>query len=368
MIDGEVKIIDEFTGRILEAGAGRTACTAVEAKEGVRIREENQTLATITLQNYFRLYDKLAGMTGTALTEATEFMKIYEVAVVEIPTHRPMIRDDHNDQIYKTKDGKWQAVAARSRTGTRPDSRGSSSARSRLRSPRCSRRSCGARGSSTASSTRSPRTPSARARQSPAGRLGAGHDRDQHGGRGVDIKLGGDPEQLGRRAAQARPAPGDELDEELAAHVERPRALRGRRREGDRARRSLHPRHRAPRVTPDRQPASWTLRAPGRSGESRFFLSAEDDLIGSSPASGSTRSSDRLGPVDEEARVPARGDAHPDDRERAEEGRAAELPDPQAGARVRRRDERAAPGRLSTGARSSRAATCPTSPTPNSRR
>src|SRR4029078_11760568 len=68
------------------------------------------TVATITYQNYFRRYDKLAGMTGTALTEATEFMKIYEIQVVEIPTKRPLIRDDRNDQIYKTKDGKWAAV------------------------------------------------------------------------------------------------------------------------------------------------------------------------------------------------------------------------------------------------------------------
>src|SRR5204863_4267243 len=82
-----------------------------EAKEGVRVQEENQTLATITLQNYFRMYDKLAGMTGTALTEANEFMKIYKLQVVEIPTNRPMVRDDRNDQIFKTKDGKWSAVA-----------------------------------------------------------------------------------------------------------------------------------------------------------------------------------------------------------------------------------------------------------------
>ena len=111
VIDGEVKIIDEFTGRILEGRRWSEGLhQAIEAKEGVAIREENQTLATITLQNYFRLYDKLAGMTGTALTEAQEFMKIYEMPVVEIPTNQPMVRDDGNDQIYKTKDGKWQAV------------------------------------------------------------------------------------------------------------------------------------------------------------------------------------------------------------------------------------------------------------------
>jgi preprotein translocase subunit SecA len=111
VIDGEVKIIDEFTGRILEGRRWSEGLhQAVEAKEGVAIQEESQTVATITYQNYFRRYDKLAGMTGTALTEATEFMKIYELQVVEVPTNQPMIRNDRNDQIYKTKDGKWAAV------------------------------------------------------------------------------------------------------------------------------------------------------------------------------------------------------------------------------------------------------------------
>src|ERR1700733_3168254 len=111
VIDGEGMIIDEFTGPILEGRRWSEGLhQAVEAKEGVAIREENQTLATITLQNYFRLYGKLSGMTGTALTEATEFMKIYELPVVQVPTNRPMVRDDRNDQVYKTKDGKWSAV------------------------------------------------------------------------------------------------------------------------------------------------------------------------------------------------------------------------------------------------------------------
>src|ERR687898_219269 len=111
VIDGQVMIIDEFTGRILEGRRWSEGLhQAIEAKEGVAIREENQTLATITLQNYFRLYDKLSGMTGTALTEATEFMKIYKVPTVEIPTNVPMVRADQNDAIYKTKGGKWNAV------------------------------------------------------------------------------------------------------------------------------------------------------------------------------------------------------------------------------------------------------------------
>jgi preprotein translocase subunit SecA len=121
VIEGEVKIIDEFTGRILEGRRWSEGLhQAVEAKENVAIQEESQTVATITYQNYFRRYDKLAGMTGTALTEATEFMKIYELQVVEIPTNRPMVRDDKNDQIYKTKDGKWAAVVneIKERNGT----------------------------------------------------------------------------------------------------------------------------------------------------------------------------------------------------------------------------------------------------------
>src|ERR1700744_212420 len=112
VIDDEVKIIDEHTGRILEGRRWSEGLhQAVEAKEGVRVQEENQTMATITLQNYFRMYDKLAGMTGTALTEATEFLKIYDLPVVQIPTNRPMVRGDRNDQVYKTKDGKRGAVA-----------------------------------------------------------------------------------------------------------------------------------------------------------------------------------------------------------------------------------------------------------------
>src|SRR3954469_3727023 len=111
VIDDEVKIIDEFTGRILEGRRWSEGLhQAVEAKEGVRVQEENQTLATVTLQNYFRMYDKLSGMTGTALTEATEFQKIYELGVVQIPTNRDMVRADKNDQVYKTKEGKWSAV------------------------------------------------------------------------------------------------------------------------------------------------------------------------------------------------------------------------------------------------------------------
>ncbi len=110
--DGEVKIIDEFTGRVLEGRRYSEGLhQAIEAKEGVKIKEENQTLATITLQNYFRLYEKIAGMTGTAATEADEFREIYRMEVVVVPTNEPMIRDDRNDLIYKTEKAKFQAAA-----------------------------------------------------------------------------------------------------------------------------------------------------------------------------------------------------------------------------------------------------------------
>jgi preprotein translocase subunit SecA len=109
--DGEVKIVDEFTGRIMEGRRWSEGLhQAIEAKEGVRIREENVTLATITLQNYFRLYEKLAGMTGTAKTEEKEFVEIYDLHVVEIPTNEPIARLDQNDLIFKTPDAKFAAV------------------------------------------------------------------------------------------------------------------------------------------------------------------------------------------------------------------------------------------------------------------
>ncbi|HEX2098217.1 MAG TPA: preprotein translocase subunit SecA [Rubrobacteraceae bacterium] len=109
--DGNVYIVDEFTGRVLEGRRYSEGLhQAIEAKEGVQIREENQTVATITIQNYFRQYDKLAGMTGTAATEADEFMHIYEMGVVSIPTHMPMVREDKDDLVYKTKNAKYGAV------------------------------------------------------------------------------------------------------------------------------------------------------------------------------------------------------------------------------------------------------------------
>ena len=109
--DGQVFIVDEFTGRVLEGRRYSEGLhQAIEAKERVQIREENQTVATITIQNFFRQYDKLAGMTGTAATEADEFMHIYKMGVVSVPTHMPMIREDKDDVVYKSKTAKHSAV------------------------------------------------------------------------------------------------------------------------------------------------------------------------------------------------------------------------------------------------------------------
>ncbi len=111
VVNGEVMIVDEFTGRMLQGRRYSEGMhQAIEAKEGVQIKDENQTLATITLQNYFRLYDKLAGMTGTAQTEANEFHQTYKLGVVPIPTNKPMIRDDQRDMVYQTAQGKFDAL------------------------------------------------------------------------------------------------------------------------------------------------------------------------------------------------------------------------------------------------------------------
>src|SRR5262249_54557305 len=109
--DGEVHIVDEFTGRILYGRRYNEGMhQAIEAKEGVEIKQENQTLATITLQNFFRLYTKLSGMTGTAMTEAAEFGQIYKLGVVPIPTNKPMVRGDQADLVYRTEEAKYSAV------------------------------------------------------------------------------------------------------------------------------------------------------------------------------------------------------------------------------------------------------------------
>src|SRR5215207_462504 len=199
VVDGEVKIIDEFTGRILDGRRWSEGLhQAVEAKEGVRVQEENQTLATITLQNYFRMYHKLAGMTGTALTEANEFMKIYKLPVVQIPTNRPMVRKDENDQVFKTKDGKWRAVAREIQTRHekgQPVLVGTISVEvSELLGQELAKRGI-PHEVLNAKPEHAEREGETIAE---AGRPGAVTIATNMAGRGVDIKLGGNPEQLTR--------------------------------------------------------------------------------------------------------------------------------------------------------------------------
>ena len=116
MQDGEVLIVDEFTGRTMPGRRWSEGLhQAVEAKEGVRVKGETQTMATITIQNYFRMYEKLAGMTGTAETEETEFYEIYKLEVAVIPTNRDVIRDDRHDLVYKTRREKYNAIVEETR-------------------------------------------------------------------------------------------------------------------------------------------------------------------------------------------------------------------------------------------------------------
>jgi preprotein translocase subunit SecA len=304
VIDGEVKIIDEFTGRILEGRRWSEGLhQAVEAKEGVRIREENQTLATITLQNYFRMYDKLAGMSGTALTEATEFMKIYKVGVVEIPTNRPMVRADRNDQIFKTKDGKWSAVVreikARHEKG-QPVLVGTISVEvSELLSARLSQLGI----PHTVLNAKPEHAQREGEIVAEAGRSGAVTIATNMAGRGVDIMLGGNPEHLAQlELAKLGLKPGDpDFDERLGDVVPAIRA----RVEEDRERvidaGGLFicgtERHESRRI--DNQLRGRSGRQ-GDPGESRFFLSAEDDLVRLFAGDRIYRILDRLGPVNEE--------------------------------------------------------------------
>ncbi len=313
VIDGEVKIIDEFTGRILDGRRWSEGLhQAIEAKERVPIQEENQTLATITYQNYFRLYDKLAGMTGTALTEATEFMKIYELPVVQIPTNREMVRDDRNDQVYKTKEGKWNAVVkeiGERHENAQPVLVGTISVEvSELLSERLTKRGI--------KHTVLNAKPEHAAREADivaeAGQPGAVTIATNMAGRGVDIKLGGNPEHLAAqqlaRDGVEPPREGAALDEETVAYerrmqeilpeVERKLAVS---REQVMAAGGLFicgtERHESRRI--DNQLRGRAGRQ-GDPGESRFFLSAEDDLVRLFAGDRIYKILDKLGGVDEE--------------------------------------------------------------------
>jgi preprotein translocase subunit SecA len=304
VIDGEVMIIDEFTGRILEGRRWSEGLhQAVEAKEGVAIREENQTLATITLQNYFRLYDKLSGMTGTALTEATEFMKIYKMPVVEVPTNQPMVRADQNDQIFKTKDGKWKAVldeiVARHEKG-QPVLVGTVSVEVSEMISEALKRDGIEHAVLNAKPEHAEREGELIAQ---AGRKGAVMIATNMAGRGVDIKLGGDPEHLAIHELkkqgithdsegyyEALAAKTAELEPHCKAEAVEVRELGGLFICGTE-------RHESRRI--DNQLRGRSGRQ-GDPGESRFFLSAEDDVIRLFAGDRIYKILDRLGPVDDD--------------------------------------------------------------------
>jgi preprotein translocase subunit SecA len=277
--DGEVKIVDEFTGRILEGRRWSEGLhQAVEAKEGVHVKEENQTLATVTLQNYFRMYEKLAGMTGTAATEAGEFAHTYGLEVVSIPTNKPMVRADEPDLIYKTEDAKFAAVAddiqERYETG-QPVLVGTISVEKSEHLADLLKR----RGVPHAVLNAKQHEREANV-VTQAGQLHGVTVATNMAGRGVDILLGGNPEGLARSEMLAEGVdPGDDAARyaDLVAKY-RDACLQ----EGDRVRElgGLYvlgtERHESRRI--DNQLRGRAGRQ-GDPGESRFYLSLEDDLM-----------------------------------------------------------------------------------------
>ncbi len=301
--DGEVKIVDEFTGRILEGRRWSEGIhQAVEAKEGVKIKEENQTLATITLQNYFRMYDKLSGMTGTAQTEAAELMNTYGLQVVPIPTNRAMVRVDNADLIYKSETAKFAAVVddieARHKTG-QPILVGTVSVeKSELLSRKLDQRGIKHEVLNAKQHTREAII------VTQAGRLGSVTVATNMAGRGVDILLGGNPEGLAQQHVLREGFSPDTLADEadlplpLAQMSDEYRASRTAaqarydelvksykvscQEEGDKVR-SLGglyvlgtERHESRRI--DNQLRGRAGRQ-GDPGESRFYLSLDDELM-----------------------------------------------------------------------------------------
>jgi preprotein translocase subunit SecA len=278
---GEVKIIDEFTGRTLDGRRWSDGLhQAVEAKERVRINEENHTWATVTLQNYFRLYEKLAGMTGTAETEASEFANTYSLPVVPIPTNKELVRDDKPDVIFRTEAAKFDAVVddlvERHRTG-QPVLVGTASvAKSEVLSRLLERRGVPHQVLNAKQHFREAEV------VAQAGRLGAVTVATNMAGRGVDIILGGNAELLAQHEAVARgldisteEGAGEvdtiqkELDELCAGEGARVRELGGLYVLGSE-------RHESRRI--DNQLRGRSGRQ-GDPGESRFYLSLEDDLM-----------------------------------------------------------------------------------------
>jgi preprotein translocase subunit SecA len=278
---GEVKIVDEFTGRTLEGRRWSDGLhQAVEAKERVRIREENHTWATVTLQNFFRLYDKLAGMTGTAETEAAEFANTYGLPVVPIPTNKPMVRADEADLIFKSEMAKFNAVVddivERNALG-QPVLVGTASVvKSELLSRLLDKRGIPHQVLNAKQHFREAEV------VAQAGRLGGVTVATNMAGRGVDIILGGNPELLARHEAMASDVDfsTDEGRAELARLTAHYQGLCAE--EGEKVRElgGLYvlgsERHESRRI--DNQLRGRSGRQ-GDPGESRFYLSLEDDLM-----------------------------------------------------------------------------------------
>ncbi|MFO7278955.1 MAG: preprotein translocase subunit SecA [Thermoanaerobacterales bacterium] len=279
--NGEVKIVDEFTGRILEGRRWSEGLhQAVEAKEGVRIKEENQTLATVTLQNYFRMYEKLAGMTGTAQTDAAELANTYDLQVVPIPTNKPVIRIDQPDLIFKTEEAKFNAVvediAERHERG-QPVLVGTISVeKSEKLSRMLAKRGIPHEVLNAKQHFREGEI------IAQAGRLGAVTVATNMAGRGVDIILGGNAEGLAKRdlVAEGLDPDSEEGRERLAELTAKYQELT--RAEGEKVRElgGLYvlgtERHESRRI--DNQLRGRAGRQ-GDPGESRFYLSLEDDLM-----------------------------------------------------------------------------------------
>jgi preprotein translocase subunit SecA len=279
--DGEVKIVDEFTGRMLEGRRYSEGLhQAIEAKEGVRIKEENQTLATITLQNYFRMYDKLAGMTGTALTEAGEFHEIYKLDVLEIPPNEPVIRLDQPDLVYMTETGKFSAVVedlvGRHERG-QPVLVGTISIEKSERLSGLLR----SRGipHEVLNAKYHEREAAIIAQ---AGRVSAITVATNMAGRGVDIRLGGNAEELAKLDLRKQGLePGTaEWEKEYPRALSAMRGITRAEEERVIAAGGLYvlgtERHEARRI--DNQLRGRSGRQ-GDPGESRFYLSLEDDLM-----------------------------------------------------------------------------------------
>jgi preprotein translocase subunit SecA len=279
--DGEVKIVDEFTGRVLDGRRYSEGLhQAIEAKEGVAIKEENQTLATITLQNYFRMYDKLSGMTGTAETEEAEFGQIYSLEVVVVPTNRPIARLDQADLVYKTEPAKFNAVvddiAERNERG-QPVLVGTVSIeKSERLSSLLTRRGIKHEVLNAKQHTREAQI------VEQAGRLGAVTVATNMAGRGVDIRLGGDPESMAENAMvrYEMDPESDEYQVKFADQLETFRLQTEAESEQVLAAGGLYVlgtgRHESRRI--DNQLRGRSGRQ-GDPGESRFYLSLEDDLM-----------------------------------------------------------------------------------------